>query len=203
MPSYAYRCECGASKVVFYPTLPSEAKQNAAACDVCDKQAKRSIADEGFFAVGGQNGGVEKAVGMAAERDAANGRPIYHDENGKIHEIRSSKDIDSFSRHNALGRTIYTDKLVRDKDGTMVPAPARGANGQVLRESEQLTPLDGGGEWTPPSETATGRPIKNGAIVQGPTKTATGEDAWGSRQSGEPDVREVGVRRPPPGKKWS
>ena len=162
MPSYAYRCECGASKVVFYPALPSEAKQAATSCDVCDKQAKRSLGDEGFFAVGGQNGGVEKAVGMAAERDAS-GRPIFRDPNGQVHEIRTSRDVDSFTKHNAVGPPEMEWRRNAETGETEAVPVKR--NGQIVRKSEHLTPLDGGYEWTPPSEASTGRPIKNLSLI--------------------------------------
>ena len=199
MPTYAYRCACGAAKQVFYPQLPSEARQKAAPCDVCEGSADRDYAAEGFFAIGGQHGGIEKAVGMAAEHDAS-GRPIFRDGSGKVHEIRTSRDLDSFTRHNAVGPPEMEWRKNAETGETEAVPVVR--NGQIVRKPEKLTPLDGGNEWAPPAEAPTGRPIRNGAIVHGKTPTPTGEDVWGGREGGEPEVKDVGVRRPPDGTKW-
>ena len=219
MPTYRYSCDCGWKVEKFYKTLPSDARQAGAVCEECGKTAPRALGDEGFYAVGGQNGGVEKAVGFASNQDA-NGRPQFRDENGKVREIRTSRDVDSFQRHNALGapRMVewrnpvtgaaeWTQQRVR-----MVADPVTGEvdeakSGAIIRGPECLVPLDGG-EFSPPSETVAGRPMKNGVAVKGETMyrdPVTGQptSAWAQREGGEPDVREAGIRRPPSGKKWS
>lgn len=215
MPSYRYVCSCGWRVEKFFRTLPSEDKQIATPCEECGQTARRSFGDEGFFAVGGQHGGVEKAVGMAAQTDAS-GRPVFRDENGKVHEIRSSRDVDSFQKHNALGlprmvewrNPVTGEKTWTQQRTRMVSDPVTGEvdeakSGAIVRGPERLTPLDGGDSWSPPSESVTGLPIVNGAIQPRAIDEKRRNEVWAQREGNEPEVREVGVRHPPPGKKWS
>lgn len=206
MPTYRYVCAgCGWKVEKIFRALPSEAKQTSTPCEECDKQATRSMGDEGFFAVGGQHSGIEKAAAFAAQQDPATGRPIFTDENGKTREIKTSRDLDSFTRHNAVGPPVI-EKVIR-RDGVDVLVPAL-RNGKVIRGPERLTPMDDASEWIPPSEAATGRPIVNGVVVKGEPMTVdpqTGKrmTVWAQREGGEPDTKEAGVRRPPDGKKWA
>lgn len=226
MPTYRYRCTCGWKVEKFYKSLPSEAKQTSAECEECGSAAPRSFGDEGFYANGGQHSGMEKAVAFSMQKDAS-GRPIYQDENGKVQEIRSSADIDAWTRHNAVGlprmtsvKNPITGRMMQiEQRQHTVLDPVTGEvdeakSGAIIRGPEKLTPLDGYGEFTPPKESITGLPIVDGAmrarkarplgIIDPETlKPMTSDDVWSDRGEGKIQARADVVKRPPPGKKWA
>ena len=224
MPSYAFACAaCGYQTVKTYKSLPSEAKQTSAPCDECDKPMARDFGGERFYARGGQHSGMEAAVQFSLQKDSM-GRPIYTDENGRVKEIRTSSDIDAWTRHNAVGLPRMTEvrnpitgrKMTVAQRERMVLDPAtgevdEGESGSVVRGPERLVPLDGGSEAAIPAESITGLPIVNGAMNR-PEKRALGfldpetqkpmttDDLWGGKAPVE--TQEVKVKRPPPGMKW-
>ena len=154
MPIYSYRCErCDLSKEVLWKSLPSEAKQKASVCEDCGGKMPRQY--DSFEVVGGTNFEVQKAANFAMEKVDQGGRkvPVYKDANGRVHEVRNSKDLDRWqNKDNQLG----TPRMIKwynplTGETTMVPQrtimhadPTTGEpmdKGSVVRESVKLIPL--------------------------------------------------------------
>lgn len=155
MPTYAFKCSCGSAKEVYFQTLPSEAKQKHATCDACDGRMDRDIASEGFYAQGGTNFDVQKSAAFAMNKVDTGGQltPVFRDENGKIHEVKSSKDVDRWTKDNQLGvpRMVeWTNRITGKKSyvpqrTVMKADPVTGEPadaGEVIRSSERMVPLD-------------------------------------------------------------
>ncbi len=176
MPTYSFRCACGSVKDVFFKSLPSEAKQRSASCDACDGKMERNYENEGFFAVGGTNFAVANAAAVAC-KTGSNGSPVYRDNNGKLHEIRNSGDIDNWRVDNALGKPrlvpwknqITGETQMVPQRAVMQADPVTGepleTSPIINREPTKLIPLDSHGqEYTPPSSSKTGLPMKDGVL---------------------------------------
>lgn len=187
MPTYQFKCGCGAVKAVLFRTLPPEAKQRSSVCEECGGAMERDFANEGFYAVGGTNFEVAAAAAFGAGHvDPTSGIPRFKDENGRVNEIRSSRDLDKWRTSNQLGKprmvewtNPVTGKTYHVPQRTIMKAdPETGEPvdaGAVIRTSERLVPLDGPDEFTPPSESRTGRPIVNGVLKnQDPSEVKLG-----------------------------
>ena len=136
---------------------------------------KRNPGAEPFFAVGGTNFDAANAAAFGA-RVGENGSPQFTDVNGKVHEIRSSKDVDLWRTTNAVGRPRLKEvKNPVTGERTWVPLTTGGVRfdpvtgepetqGETIRESAKLVQLDNA-DPPMPSESRTGRPLKNGVLV--------------------------------------
>lgn len=175
MPTYPYRCEEHGEFEIFFKSLPSEKLQKGHPCGECGKTATRLLA--GFYQGGTQHSGMEQEVGLATSQTDIGGRmrPIYKDNNGQVHEIKSASDIDHWMKDNALGkprmvswRNPLTGKVDMVPQRTvMEPDPVTGEpldKGVVLRESERIVPL-GRRDAPMPGQSKTGRPMKDGVLV--------------------------------------
>lgn len=195
---------------MFFKTLPSEKIQRGYPCPSCGKEAERGI--ESFMTVGTQHGGQEVAASFAMPQADIGGRmrPIRVDNNGQVHEVKTSKDIDAWMRDNQLGNPRMTEwKNPMTGRTSMVPMrtrmiadPVSGEPldvGAVVRQSEKMIPLDKK-EPPMPSFSKTGRPMKDGVLTEtDPRKIKsryvdpetrlpmTMADLWGG-ESGVPDV---------------
>lgn len=158
------------------------------------------------------------------------GRPIYRDMNGRVKEVRTAKDVDSFTQN--LGQNPFAKpRMVEfvnpvtgrktwepDRVGGLHPNPVTGEpieKGQIIRERQQLVPLGRiEGEYVPPSFAPNGMPLKDGILQQVPAEKkslgiidpATGKpmtmaDCWGGPENGV-SVGRVADKRPQPGMKW-
>ena len=120
---------------------------------------------------------MEKTTGpMTME----NGQPYFRDENGKVREIKSSRDVDAWCTKNALGAprlTSYTNPLTGERSmqpmriGGLKPDPKTGEpldTGAVIRAPETLIPLDSSTEYIPPSVSKTDLPLENGVLKKKP-----------------------------------
>lgn len=231
MPSYSYSCAaCGLETVKRYTAVPPEEKRKSTPCE-CGAVALRDYATDitSVGVTGGQKGGIEKEVGFSMEKDSS-GRPIYRDLNGKVHEIRSSKDVDAWSQN--LGQNPFAKpRMVQYRNpitgvttwepsrvGGLRPHPVTGEpleHGQIIREKEALIPLGRvEGEYVPPSCAPNGVPLVNGVLPQvandrkplGLLDPVTGKpmtmaDCWGDESGIQ--TQKVQTKRPPPGMKWS
>lgn len=149
-------------------------------CGECGKLAERSYADEGFFAQGGTNFEVQKAAMHAMAKADIGGQlaPVFKDENGKVHEVRNSKDLDRWTKDNQLGvpRMVEWTNRVNGKK-SMVPQQTvmrAGPDGEpldlgaVVRSSEHMIPLDGGAEPPMREVDAFGNRMVNGVRKTNP-----------------------------------
>jgi len=183
MPTYAYKCGCEFEFETFYKSLPSERLQKGAPCPNCNGTATRDVSKDTFYAVGGQQGGIERDMAFAMRKDQ-DGRPIFTDVNGKTREVRNSKDVDFWAKNNALGRPRlmeYKNPITGERGWTPIRTgglhldPQTGEpmdKGSIVRDSEQLVPL--GGDAPQPSESRSGIPMKNGVLARNPSTLSTG-----------------------------
>lgn len=168
MPLYGYKCEEHGEFDQFFKTLPSEAKQKSYPCPDCDKPSIRLLGS--FYTTGTQHGGMEDAAALSMDVVDVGGRmrPAFRDNNGRLHEVKSSKDIDNWRRNNQLGRprmVEWTNQKTGEKSWVpkrtkMVADPETGEQmdvGSIVKDSEPLIPLDN--TFTMPSESKTGIPI--------------------------------------------
>src|SRR3990167_8436450 len=227
MPSYSFRCACGWEIVKRFTCIPSDAKRESTPCEECGNTAARDY-DADLKSVstnGGQKGTIENEVAFGMEKDPSNGRPIFRDVNGRVHEVRSSTDVEAFKatsanafakprmvkfRNPITGRTSYEP----DRVGGLRPHPVTGEpveTGAILREHQKLVELGPiRGEYVPPSHTATGIPVdpstlalrdipadqKRLGILDPVTgKPLTMADCWGDAESGI-KARPVAVKHP-------
>ncbi len=115
----------------------------------------RDHAQEPMAVVGGTNFAVAKVGAMAMQKIDVGGRPTpaFKDENGKINEVRNSRDIEKWMTSNQLGRPRMVEwqnpktgeKSLVPQRTRMVADPKTGEPmdvGTVVRESEKLIPLD-------------------------------------------------------------
>jgi len=189
MPAYGYRCEEHGEFEHFFKTLPSEAKQKSMPCPDCDKPGVRLLSN--FMVNGTQHSGMEEVTSFAAPSADIGGRrrPVFRDNNGQVHEIKTSKDIDRWRTDNRLGPPRMVEwtnpitgtkswvpqriKMVAGPDGEPLDAP-------VVREQGKIVPLDN--HYEPPKESRNGVPFnKNGVSV------LKGQDP-GLRQHGRPVI---------------
>lgn len=173
MPLYEYTCAACGMFEHFFKSLPSEAKQKSMPCPDCDLPGQRLLS--GFMVNGTQHGGMEEVAGFANRNVDIGGRmrPVFTDNNGKTHEIKSSKDIDRWRSDNRLGPPRMVEwtnqqtgakswvpqriKMVAGPDGEPLDAP-------VVREQGKVVPLDN--HYEPPKESRNGIPLdKNGVLV--------------------------------------
>jgi predicted nucleic acid-binding Zn ribbon protein len=174
IPTYVFRCECGWGVEKHFKMLPSSAKQESTLCEECGKSAQRDIGAEGFYAVGGTNFEVQKAASFAMRKADVGGQlaPVFTDNNGQVHEVRNSRDIDVWRYNNGLGKprmVEWRNRITGEKSyvpqRTVMKAGPDGMPldaGKVIRESEKLIPLDSHFEM--PSESRTGRKLENGVL---------------------------------------
>lgn len=168
MPCYDYRCAEHGEFDIFYKSLPSEKKQQEAPCPDCDAPSPRLLGR--FYTTGTQHGGMEDAAAISMDVVDIGGRkrPAFRDNNGKLHEVKTSKDIDNWRRNNMLGRprmVEWTNKKTGEKSWVpqrtkMVADPDTGEQmdvGSIVKDSEPLVPLDN--NFSMPSESRTGVPI--------------------------------------------
>lgn len=168
MPLYGYKCEDHGEFDQFFKTLPSEAKQKSYPCPDCDKPSVRLLGQ--FYTTGTQHGGMEDAASMSMDLVDVGGRkrPAFRDNNGRLHEVKTSKDIDNWRRNNMLGRprmVEWTNQKTGEKSWVpqrtkMVADPETGEQmdvGSIIKDSEPLIPLDN--NFSMPSESKTGIPI--------------------------------------------
>lgn len=173
MPAYDYRCDEHGEFEQFFKSLPSEAKQKSMPCPDCDKPAIRLLAN--FSVNGTQHSGMEDAAAFSTVGANVGGRkrPIFTDNNGKVHEIKTSADIDRWRRDNRLGSPRMVEwtntitgakswvpqrvKMVAGSDGEPIDCP-------VLKEAAKIVPLDN--YYEPKTESRNGVPFnKNGVSV--------------------------------------
>ena len=115
----------------------------------------RDYANEGFAVAGGTNFEIAKVGAMAMQKVDVGGRPTpaFKDENGKIHEVRNSRDIEKWMTSNQLGRPRMVEwvnpktgeKSLTPQRSRMVADPKTGEPmdvGTVIREPERIVPLD-------------------------------------------------------------
>lgn len=168
MPVYEYACPgCGTFEVL-YKSLPSEKKQNEAPCPDCDQMGTRLLSN---FAVNGtQQGGIEKdaAFGMTSVDVGGRMRPAFRDNNGQIHEAKTSRDVDRWMKDNKLGvprmvewvnpktgqRSMVTQRVTMKAD----PISGEPMDAPIVRESERLIPLDKD-HFVMPTEMPDGRKV--------------------------------------------
>lgn len=168
MPLYGYRCAEHGDFDQFFKSLPSEAKQKSFPCPDCDQPAQRLLGQ--FYTTGTQHGGMEDAAAMSMDLVDVGGRkrPAFRDNNGRLHEVKTSKDIDNWRRNNMLGRprmVEWTNQKTGEKSWVpqrteMVADPETGEQmdvGSIVKDSEPLIPLDN--TFNMPSESRTGVPI--------------------------------------------
>lgn len=168
MPCYDYKCPCGNEFDIFYKSLPSDKKQKEAPCPECDQPAQRLLGR--FYTTGTQNGGMEDAAAVSMDVVDVGGRmrPAFRDNNGKLHEVKTSKDIDNWRRNNQLGRprmVEWTNRKTGEKSWVpqrtrMEADPETGDQmdvGAIVKDSEALIPLDN--DFNMPAESKTGVPI--------------------------------------------
>lgn len=167
MPCYDYKCPEHGVFDIFFKTLPSEKKQKEAACPDCDAPSPRLLGS--FYTTGTQHGGMEEAAAVSMESVDIGGRrrPAFRDNNGQLHEVKTSSDIDMWRRNNQLGRprmVEWTNRKTGDKSWVpmrtkMIPDPESGEPmdvGAIIKESEPIVPLD---HFDMPSESRTGVPL--------------------------------------------
>lgn len=208
MPTYDYKCPEHGEFDIFYKSLPSEKKQKEAPCPDCDAPSQRLLYR--FYTNGTQNGGMEDAAAISMETVDVGGRlrPAFRDNNGRLHEVKTSKDIDNWRVNNQVGRPRMTEwRNPKTGEKSWVPMrtkmqadPISGEPldiGAIIKESEPLVPLDN--NFSIPTETTSGIPIdpstgvskamgKNmtirskGTAVPDPVtgKPMTMADMWGS-----------------------
>ncbi len=168
MPCYDYKCPEHGEFDIFFKSLPSEKKQKEAPCPDCDAPSPRLLGR--FFTTGTQHGGMEEAAGLSMDVVDIGGRqrPAFRDNNGRLHEVKSSKDIDMWRRNNQLGRprmVEWTNQKTGEKSWVpmrtkMHADPDTGEQmdvGSIIKDSEPIVPLDN--SFDMPSESRTGVPI--------------------------------------------
>lgn len=170
MPCYDYRCAEHGEFDIFFKSLPSEKKQKEAACPDCDAPSPRLLGR--FYTTGTQHGGMEQVAetAMGAVDIGGRQRPAFRDNNGRLHEVKTSKDIDNWRRNNQLGRprmVEWTNQKTGEKSWVpqrtkMVADPNTGEQmdvGSIVKDSEALIPLDN--TFDMPAESRTGVPINS------------------------------------------
>lgn len=168
MPIYEFRCpNCGDFDLMF-KTLPSEKKQKEAICPECDTVSARLLSQ--FAPIGTQHGGMEDAAALSMDVVDVGGRmrPAFRDNNGKLHEVKTSKDIDNWRGNNQLGRprmVEWTNRKTGEKSWVpqrtkMEADPETGEQidvGAIVKDSEPLIPLDN--NFSMPTQSRTGAPM--------------------------------------------
>lgn len=171
MPIYEYRCEEHGEFDQLFKTLPSEEKQKSFPCPDCDKPSVRLLSS--FSAGNTQNGEIEKAVAIGMEKVDIGGRmrPVYRDEDGKMHEIKSMFDINRWKKHNQNGLPRMVKwKNPKTGEESMVPLrrsmqvdPATGEPAEplfginpIVREAVEMVEVD---HFEMPTETRNGIPL--------------------------------------------
>lgn len=210
MPCYAYKCESCGEFEHFFKSLPTEAKQKSMPCPDCDKPGTRLLSQ--FMVNGTQHSGMEDVASFATQGANIGGRrrPVFTDNNGNVHEIKTSADIDRWRTDNRLGPPRMVEwtnaktgvkswvpqrvRMVAGPDGDPIDCP-------VVREQGKIIPLDN--YYEPPKESRTGVPfnkkgvsvlkdndpgiLQHGRPVIDPTtgKKLKMSDLWGKGGGGE------------------
>ncbi len=175
MPTYTYKCGCGWEAEMFFKMLPSEKLQKGYPCPECGAMAERGI--EPFLVGGTQHGGMEDAAAFAMQKTDIGGRqrPVFRDANGKVHEVKTATDIDKWRKSNQIGKPRMVEwknpitgaKSWVAQRTVMKADPVSGEPadlGVVVRGAADIIPLDP--NFTMPSESRTGRAMKNGVLVE-------------------------------------
>lgn len=167
MPLYEYTCPEHGQFEHFFKLLPSEAKQKSMPCPDCDQPGTRLLSN--FMVNGTQSGGIEKDAGTLTTVDVGGRmRPAFTDNNGQVHEVKTSKDLERYMADNRLGpprmvewvnpktgqRSMVPQRVVMKAD----PISGEPMDAPVVREREKLVPLDAHA-FSMPSETPDGRKI--------------------------------------------
>lgn len=203
MPTYEFECSTHGRFPIFFKAIPSERKQKEGLCPDCDLVSPRI--PSAFAVTGGALPAMEKITGSSTDES---GRPYFKDVNGRVQEIRSSKDIDKWCSTNALGAPRMVEyrnpktgvkswEALREGGIKSHPQTGEPLDGPVVRSSERLVPLDGGqSEYVPPSESRGGIPLDNGLLTKKPEeipvmgglldpetkKPMTLKDCWGKEK---------------------
>lgn len=168
MPCYDYKCPEHGEFDIFFKSLPSEKKQKEAPCPDCDAPSPRMLSR--FYTNGTQHGGMEDAAAISMDVVDVGGRmrPAFRDNNGRLHEVKTSKDIDNWRGNNQLGRprmVEWTNQKTGEKSWVpqrtkMQADPETGEQmdvGAIVKESEPLIPLDN--NFSMPAQSRTGVPM--------------------------------------------
>jgi len=206
---YEYECPTCGTFELFFKTLPAEFLQRSAKCPACAETSERIVSP--FFVNGTQKSGIEKAGAFAMNKADIGGRarPVYTDNDGRTHEVTTSRDVDRWMKNNQLGSPKMTSwKNPVTGQSSMVPQrsvmkadPISGEPldlGHVMRESERLIPLDPVIPYLP-EVSKNGRPMKNGVLADKTEtlksrmldpetgKPFTMADLWGEGPKGTPE----------------
>lgn len=166
MPLYEYQCEEHGQYEQFFKSLPSEAKQKSIPCPDCDKPGIRLLSS--FLTGGTQSTSIETTMGRNALTIDVGGRPMpaFKDENGQLHEVRRSEDIERWKRSNQNGKPRMVEwhnpktgeKSWVPQRVRMMADPISGEpmDAPTVKESVKMVELD---HFDMPTETRTGIPI--------------------------------------------